>query len=286
MTVNEIIEKCSLNEDERREFEKYLINGFEACEIKTEKDNGFLTKWREIYVYAEENSAAEALNKFVTAKRPVNFSAPADVKLELYNSFAGEIPVICIKNSNDFETFLISAVYKGVRPENLSETGASFASGKTTRFITLSAKPYSNVPASDIGLSESEWSERSMIIRREHECTHYFTKQTFGLSRNHLHDELLADFFGLYEAFGEYRSEYFLRFMGIVGESGGRLRFYTDNLSEKVCSAVAETARYASEYLERYSKTEEFMNMSREQRVIKLCRTSLAEMCNANYQLN
>ena len=49
------------------------------------------------------------------------------------------------------------------------------------RFIILSDGFYSNIPASEIGLSESEWRRLSLTIRLEHECTHYFTRRIFNL---------------------------------------------------------------------------------------------------------
>ena len=60
------------------------------------------------------------------------------------------------------------------------------------RFVILSRGPYSAVPAADTGLSEAEWLERSLVIRREHELTHYFTYRLFGSMRNHLLDEKRA----------------------------------------------------------------------------------------------
>lgn len=278
MTISEIIEKCSLNEEEAAEFRTYISNEFAGCSEIKEHDMDFLDRWRIITAYAESNSAAEAINKYVCPKRPVDFCDPDKIRIELYNSFAGEIPVIYVPNKDDFEALVTNAIYKGVRPEKLSETGASFAFGKSTRFIILSSKPYSNVPASEIGISEEEWAEKSMIIRREHECTHYFTKQTYGKSKNCLHDEIMADFFGLYEAFGYYKAEYFLRFMGIIGESGGRLGFYTEGLSEKAGAAVRETAVEAAGYLERFSVSDEFKAMSRDERVRYFCKTGLMGM--------
>ncbi len=278
MKINEIAAACGLNEEEQQEYKKYLTNQFENPKINYLHDDTFLFRWYEICGFAETHGAAEALNKFVAAKRPVNFCDPDGVRIEIYNSFAGEIPVVYIKNNSDFDAFITNVIYKGIRPENLSKTGASFASGKNTKFITLSAKPYSGIPASEMNLPEQEWLEKSMIIRREHECTHYFTKQIFGVSRNHLHDELIADFFGLLEAFGESKAEHFLKFMGLTGGSGGRLKFYTAGLSEKLCMAIEKTAESAAWYLENYSKSDEFLHMNRSQRVIKLCLTGLADM--------
>lgn len=279
MTINEIIAKYALSSDEEKEYREYISNGFADCTENIAYDTAFLEKWRNIASVAADRGAAEAINGYVCPKRPVDFRSPERIRLEIYNSFAGEIPIIYLSDKNDFEALVTNAIYKGIRPDGLSETGASFAFGKSTRFIILSAKPYSNVPASEMGLSEEEWSERSMIIRREHECTHYFTKQKYGLSQNRLHDEIMADFFGLYEAFGYYKAEHFLRFMGITGTSGGRLKFYTVGLSDKVGKAVSETAVSASEYLEAFAVSDEFKKMSRDERVKYLCEIGLEGMC-------
>lgn len=279
LTVNEISEKYCLDSNERVCFNKYLENKFiEEIEL-INTDISFIDRWRDIYSYSVVHSVGEALNKYIIPKRTVDFIDEDGMRLEIYDSFAGEIPVVYIKNNEDFNHFITNAVYKGIIPENLSQTGASFISGKTTRFIVLSAKPYSNVCASNINMSSEEWQEKSMIIRREHECTHYFIKQIFGIARNNLHDELIADFFGIYEAFGKYKSEMFYKFMGVDGNSGGRLKFYTEDMSERLFIAVSEIAVQSAVYLEKYSKTSDFLRKNRKERIIDLCRTSLADMC-------
>lgn len=280
MTIDEIIGKCGLSSEEEAEYREYIANGFSGCTENTVFDTSFLDKWHSIASFAAEYGAEAAINRFVCPKRPVDFKSPESIWLEIYHSFAGEIPIIYLPHKDDFEALVTNSIYKGIRPDSLSETGASFAFGKTTRFILLSAKPYSNVPACEMGISDEEWAERSMIIRREHECTHYFTKQNYGLSQNRLHDEIMADFFGLYEAFGYYKAEHFLKFMGIVGTSGGRLKFYTEGLSDKVRQAVSETAASASAYLESFAASEKFSGISREERVKHLCKIGLEGMCN------
>lgn len=279
MTISEISQKCGLSDKEKEIYFEYVSNKFAECTETSDFDRGFLGRWEAVCSFAAVGSAAEAINKFVCSKRPVVFKDPDSIRVEIYYSFAGKIPVIYLPDKNDFETLVTNLVYKGIRPENISETGASFAFGKNNSFIMLSAKPYSNVPASEIGADEKEWAEKSMIIRREHECTHFFTRKVYGISENCLHDEIMADFFGLYEAFGSYKAEYFLRFMGIVGGSGGRLKFYTEGLPQRVHNAVAETAVSASAYLEAWSVSSEFRNMTRERRLITLCKIGLEGMC-------
>jgi hypothetical protein len=98
------------------------------------------------------------------------------------------------------------------------------------RFIILSRGPYSAVTEHDIDFDEVEWLDRSLVIRREHELTHYFTYRVFGYMRNHLHDEVIADGIGLVRAFGHYRPDLALRFLGLESypdyRQGGRLENY------------------------------------------------------------
>jgi hypothetical protein len=98
------------------------------------------------------------------------------------------------------------------------------------RFIILSTGPYSGVKASEIGLDEQEWSNHSLVIRREHECTHYFTRRVFASMRNNLLDELIADYMGITAAAGRFRADWLLRFLGLESfphyREGGRLQNY------------------------------------------------------------
>jgi hypothetical protein len=98
------------------------------------------------------------------------------------------------------------------------------------RFIILSRGPYSAIAAREVGMEEGEWLDRSLAIRREHELTHYFTHRAFGTIRNNVFDELIADFVGLARAFGHYRSDLALRFLGLEAypafRPGGRLEVY------------------------------------------------------------
>jgi anti-sigma regulatory factor (Ser/Thr protein kinase) len=98
------------------------------------------------------------------------------------------------------------------------------------RFIILSRGPYSAVPAPSVGRPEDEWLRLSLDIRREHECTHYFTCRVFGSMRNNLLDEIIADFAGLVRVFGGYDADLALRFFGLEDHpryrAGGRLESY------------------------------------------------------------
>jgi hypothetical protein len=122
------------------------------------------------------------------------------------------------------------------------------------RFIILSQGPYSAVPAPDVGLSGDEWLARSLVLRREHEFLHYFTYRLFGRIRSNVFDELIADFTGMTAAFGEYRAELALRFLGIANggapAAGARIQIYRGNLSDEAFAIVCALARESAARLE------------------------------------
>ena len=284
MTLWEIAEECRLSNEEQRIFNEYTLNRFLDAEETDDRDMGFLAAWYRILEYASLYGADRAINEKVCARRPVDFKSPETVSIEIYESAAGKIPIILARDPEDFEQLVTNIAYKGIRPDNISTTGASFLSGPATRFIILSAKPYSNVPASELGLSdEVEWEAKSLLLRREHECTHYFTKQTYGVTNNILHDELMADFIGMYETFGYYKAEWFLRFMGVIEGSGNRLLFYTKDLPEKVRSAVSRLAEYSAYSLEMWSEEESFKKMTAGERIKYMCKAGFEGILE-NYQ--
>ncbi len=98
------------------------------------------------------------------------------------------------------------------------------------RFMLISTGCYSAVPASAMDLPDDEWLARSLRLRIAHECTHYCARYAIGAMRVSVLDELVADYFGLIEAFGEFRAAPFLRFMGLEDypayRRGGRLENY------------------------------------------------------------
>lgn len=123
------------------------------------------------------------------------------------------------------------------------------------RFVLLSRGPYSDVPASVLGLDNEEWLDLSTTIRLEHECTHYLTKRALGFMRNNIFDELLADYAGIVAACGEFRSDWFLHFVGLEDEKkyrvGGRLENYIGDppLSEEAFGVLCDLCRRAASNL-------------------------------------
>lgn len=126
------------------------------------------------------------------------------------------------------------------------------------RFILLSDGPYSAVPAADLDLGEAEWRELSLAIRRDHECTHYFTRRLFGSMRNNALDELIADYAGLVGATGRFRADWFLRFVGLEDfpryRPGARLDLYRGKppLSDGAFRVLQALVARAAANLERF----------------------------------
>ncbi len=268
----------SLSPEEQEILGAYCENHFVSFNPNGEEDLSFLDFWRAFVSTVEKEGASCAINTMLVPNMPIQFNQEESISAEIYDSTAGEIPVIKIKNTEDFENLVTNLVHKGKRPENLSSTGASFVFGKKTRFIILSQKPYSNVSAKTLGLEENDWLEKSLQIRLEHECTHFFTKKFYGTAQNHLHDELIADFFGIFSAFGFYKAEYFEYFMGIRGSEGSRLSCYIPQSSENLLEALKEKASMAANFLEDLSKKADFQALSKSEKIRRLCETNLLKL--------
>lgn len=268
----------NFNSEERQKFDEYIENKMKH-KIEPSKDEDFLYTWNLWIDEAKNSGFADVLNSHISSRRPVNFKQPESIQIEIYESIAGRIPIIIIGNDDDFEQFIVNLAYGGVRPDNIHQQGASFLAGKKNRFIVLSEKPYSNIPAAWMELSDSDWRKKSMILRRAHECTHYYTRRYYGTADNNLHDEVMADFFGLYAAFNQYKAKWFLHFMGVDGENkDGRLSLYVKDLPNKVAEAIGKTAVYCAKFLEKWSLSKEFMKMTNSERVDFLCELGIAGM--------
>lgn len=126
------------------------------------------------------------------------------------------------------------------------------------RFIIVSDGPYSAVPARDLGLTEPAWRHASLVIRREHECVHYFTLRLFSAMRNNVLDELIADYMGIVAAAGHYKADWFLRFVGLesfpICRESGRLQNYRGNppLSAGAFRILQALVKCAAENLEKF----------------------------------
>lgn len=121
------------------------------------------------------------------------------------------------------------------------------------RLILLSGGPYSAVGAVETNLTESGWREASLAIRRAHESFHYLTLRLTGAIRSHLLDELLADFTGLFAAFGRYDPWLALRFLGLDRlpelRPEGRITVYRESLGAEALTLLAELVARAARNL-------------------------------------
>jgi hypothetical protein len=193
-----------------------------------------------------------------------------EIKISIYDSFAGKIPVIEIPDDQDFVKIVQCLLYKNNPTEIPSSMGALLINGinnwdrlnsikenKSSIFqeinmgfqeivkqkpelykdkiIILSKKNYSNVPASKLNLNPKEWPSLSYIIRLEHECSHLYTLKMYGKASNNLHDELIADYIGISKALGYFNKNWMLEFLGLEEypkyRKGARLENYIVNLN-------------------------------------------------------
>jgi hypothetical protein len=222
--------------------------------------------------------------------------SPGRIELQIYQSPAGRIPLLIARGREEFATLVRALSKRNEPAPVPSSQGAQMIAGYNNwarlgelrrrweelpparratetwgeelaritphrelyqdRFILLSDGPYSAVPAADLGLDEAAWREMSLVLRRDHECAHYFTRRVFGSMRNHLLDELIADSAGIIAAIGRFRADWFLRFLGLEDfpryRPGGRLEIYRGDLSDGAFAVLQDLACRAAESLERF----------------------------------
>ncbi|MBK5245953.1 MAG: hypothetical protein JJE49_01615 [Peptostreptococcaceae bacterium] len=234
-----------LLEYNRNVFKK--VRESEKSTIELYKDEAFAEVWQGYLNESKEVGVFEVLKKYFPQ---LNFpiEAPMQLKLYLHSSLSGRIPILYTSCRPDFETLSRVLSMKNEPLEIPDSTGAFFIKGYNNwnrikaqgiipqkhlyqdKLIILSGGFYSNISSEVMGLSDEEWEKLSFIIRREHECTHYFTQRIYGFARNNLLDELIADFMGIVEAKGEFCAAWLLKFMGLEGypkyRKGGRLENY------------------------------------------------------------
>jgi hypothetical protein len=83
------------------------------------------------------------------------------------------------------------------------------------RFILMSSLEYSGLAADAMQVDSARWILMSNIIRREHECFHYFTRRVFGSVKYSLLDEILGDYFGIVAAQTYFEEAWSARFLGL-----------------------------------------------------------------------
>lgn len=225
---------------------------------------------------------------------------PEGVEINLYQTAAGKIPIIATKEREDFVALLRALAYKNEPKEIPDSMGACMIKGYNNwdriwshqkkwlqdnpqcdskkdwsiefqrivpqkhlyqdKILLLSHGFYSGISAEEMGMTQENWRQLSFIIRRDHEITHYFTERVFGIARNNLLDEILADYMGIVAAIGSFRADWFLKFMGLEKagsyKRGGRLENYCGRppLSEKAFKVLQKLVYEAAWNLEVFDK--------------------------------
>lgn len=260
-----------------------------------------------------------------TPEPGITFDDPDGVELVLHPTPAGRVPVIacrtradfvrlvrvlsCRNEPDDVPVSMGACIVNGlnnwdrvarVRRRLEAERGAPFdAAGWTEAFrgivpqkalyqdrlIVLSSEPYSAVPASDLGLDDVEWRRQSVAIRREHECTHYFTLVAFGAMRNNLLDELIADAAGLAAVSGRYDASVALRFLGLEHHpeyrQGGRFENYlgAPPLSDAATGLLRDVVVRAARNLEAATRAVDLSQAGPRQAMVRtLAQSTLPEL--------
>jgi len=247
-----------------------------------------VSKTREYQVAVKKGIVNESRKMGIGLK----LESPEGIALQVHQTPAGKIPIISASDRLDFVSLVQALVMKNEPVPVPESMGALTVSGynnwarieeikkewqKTNgndadeiswgeefgrirscrelyqdRFIILGEGAYSGVNHSSLGLSKAGWISRSYVIRQEHECAHYFTRRVFNSMRNHLIDELLADYMGITAVEERFSASLFLRFMGLESypeyRIGGRLENYrgqpplTDGAFEALKTLVYQAA--------------------------------------------
>lgn len=243
---------------------------------------------------------------------------PEKLQLYLHQSLAGKIPVLVAANRHDFQALVRALSYRNEPVPLPDAMGAAMVRGFNNwhrlrqwqqkqaaaalvppgtlpdralyqdRLIVLSRIPYSNVPATELQLAQEDWLDTSLRIRLEHECAHYFTLRYFGKMTNHMHDELIADYLGITAATGQYRADWFLRFIGLENypllRPDGRLFHYLGQppLSAPARAVLCSMLKRAAEQLEQFERQAgpARNDTDRQCRLLALCRLDLSELAS------
>ncbi|MFH6991521.1 DUF7005 family protein [Flavobacterium sp. FlaQc-48] len=248
-----------------------------------------------------------------------------NISLELHPSITGRIPVLMIPNKEDFVKILQSLIYKNNPVAIPPSMGAVLLNGLNNwkrlniikknwlqnnpigdwngefldniapnkslykdKLVILSAKPYSNVAASQLGLTEDLWTSYSVSIRKEHEFTHLYTLKKYGHATNNLHDELIADYIGIIKTTWNYNKVWMLTFMGLENyphyREGARLENYVkeSNLSSADFKQLITIVKNAIENIAIFDKNLGKLKSNKDQmcRIDALCEIGLIDLAS------
>lgn len=250
-----------------------------------------------------------------------------NISLEVHESAGGKVPVLLVPNKEDFVKILQALIHKNNPIPIPSSMGAVLLNGLNNwkrlnilknewlknnafgdwniefshnvmpnkslykdKLIVLSAKPYSNVAASQLGLAEDLWISYSISIRKEHEFTHLYTLKKYGHATNNLHDELIADYIGIIKTIWNYNKVWMLTFMGLEDyphyREGARLENYVkeSKLSPDDFKQLITIIKNAIENIAVFDKNVGKIKSTKDQicRIHALCQVSLIDLASGN----
>lgn len=181
---------------------------------------------------------------------PITFSKDPRDSLETIETSVGNVEVLSLRKRDDF-VHACRCLGNKCEPVDIPDsTGAMAIFGLNNwekvrqglddykdSFIILSSGIYSNVSNiniykesnGEIDLSEEAWIEKSIVIRKYHELTHFIMRKTYPDDIDFIRDELIADAIGLIAAFGYFDTRLLKLFLGIESNTyreGGRLQNY------------------------------------------------------------
>jgi hypothetical protein len=261
---------------------------------------------------------------FTNLKSCLELNDPKSIKLEVGKNLAGKIPVLTISNEEDFVKIIQSLLHKNNPVEIPHSMGAVLINGINNwerinilknrwlaknplgnwnqefskvipnkflykdKLIILSTKPYSNIPAGRLGLTDETWISHSISIRKEHEFTHLYTLKRYGLASNNLHDELIADYIGIIKTIGHFEKNWMLNFMGLEEfpkyRRGARLENYIkeNRLSQEDFKQLIAVVKKAIETIAIFDKKIGKLISVKDQRcrIEALCETGLTTLAS------
>lgn len=140
-------------------------------------DETFVADWQEISGRDVLDFFAGRLSLPTFAFRWENEDA---LRLSFVRTLGGRLSVISTGNHEDFRA--IDALMNGMKekrelPLTVNAFTIEARADKIShhRLLLLNHAPYSNVPATKLGLTEEDWLERSYRLCLAHECAHYET---------------------------------------------------------------------------------------------------------------
>jgi hypothetical protein len=273
------------------------------------------------------NAVLKGKTEHINLKNGLVLNNPEDLKIKIHVSIVGAIPVLKIPDNQDFMQIVQCILHKNNPIPVPLSMGALLVNGINNwdrlntlkenwldknpignwndefsknvlpnpnlfkdKIIILSTKPYSNVAANSLGLSEDVWKTYSYSIRLEHECTHLYTLKKYGSATNNLHDELIADYIGISKTFGSYNKEWMLAFMGLEEypkyRKGARLENYLGNsdLSFDNFEKLTTIIKNAIENIAYFDAQLGKIDSDKDQmcRINALCETSVLEIASAS----